>query len=168
MMSAYIVTRGEAAIGWVISAALAFCALYVGVAVLSSLIGHAMPDEDLLVAEAMVVVAFLPQVLLVLHRRHITVDALTRHLPAAVQRPLDVVTALCGLITYGALGWAAWFALDRAILNNSTYIGFLELAEWPARAMVLLGTAGGVLACLVDLVRPHEAARGMAAEEDRP
>ena len=163
-----LLKRGEAAIGAVMSAALGFCALYVGAAVLGSLIGHALPDEDLLVAEAMVLVAFLPQVLLVLHRRHITVDALTQHLPAAAQRPLDIVTALCGLITYGMLGWAAWVALDRAILNNSSYIGFLELAEWPARAMVLLGTIGGFLACLVDLFRPHEAPCRMPEEDDLP
>ncbi|WP_372023326.1 TRAP transporter small permease (plasmid) [Tistrella mobilis] len=142
--------KGLGAIG---VAALAFSVLYVGIAVAGTLVGLVPPDEDLLVAEAMVVLAFLPQWLLVRRRRHVAVEALTRALPAGVQRALDVFAALCGIAAYGILGWAAWIAFDRAWLSGSLYIGELELMAWPGRLLVVIGLAGGLAACLLELLR---------------
>lgn len=142
--------RALAAVG---VAALAFSVIYVGSAVLGTLLGVVPPDEDLLVAEAMVVVAFLPQWLLVRRRRHVAVEALTRSLPAGLQRGLDVFAALCGVLAYGVLGWAAWIAFGRAWLSSALYIGELELMTWPGRLLVVVGLAGGFAACLLDLIR---------------
>ena len=113
----------------------------------------------------MVVVAFLPQWLLVRRRRHVAVEALTRALPAGVQRALDVFAALCGIAAYGILGWAAWIAFDRAWLSGSLYIGELELMAWPGRLLVVIGLAGGLAACLLELLRAVTAgAAGQARE----
>ncbi|GGB49986.1 hypothetical protein GCM10011505_33870 [Tistrella bauzanensis] len=81
------------------------------------------------------------------------VDALARLAPRSVQRGLDVLASLCGVAAYGVLGWAAWIAFDRAWLSGSLYIGELELMAWPGRLLVVLGLAGGLAACLLDLVR---------------
>ncbi|WP_345938165.1 TRAP transporter small permease [Tistrella arctica] len=147
------VFAAEKVLGAVSVAALCFCVLYIGIAVAGTLAGLVPPDEDLLVAEAMVIIAFLPQWLLVRRRRHVAVDALARLAPRSVQRGLDVLASLCGVAAYGVLGWAAWIAFDRAWLSGSLYIGELELMAWPGRLLVFLGLAGGLAACLLDLVR---------------
>ena len=149
-MSSYL-QYGERVLGAVTAAALAFCAIYVGLAVVGAMVGIVPPDEDLLVSEAVVLVAFVPQILLVRQRRQVSVDVLAQMFPPALQRACDVLASVCGMLTYGLLGWAAWIALDRALINGSMYVGDLELAEWPGRAMVVLGTLGGFLACLMEL-----------------
>jgi TRAP-type C4-dicarboxylate transport system permease small subunit len=143
----------EVAIGWITAVALAFCAVYVGVAVVGMFFRVNPPDEDLLVAEAVVLVAFLPQIVLVRRDMHVSVDLVVRALPRAWQTASDVLAAFCGTVSYALLAWAAWMALDRAILNGSMYVGDLELPEWPGRAMVLLGLGGGLLASLMRLGR---------------
>lgn len=143
----------EAAIAVVTAAALAFCAIYVGVAVIGLIARANPPDEDLLISEAMVLVAFLPQIVLVRRNLHISVDLFVQMLPRMLRHAADILASTCGIVTYALLGWAAWYALDRALINESVYAGDLMLSEWPGRAMVVLGTAGGLLACMLDLAR---------------
>lgn len=142
------VETGLSAIG---AAALAFCVVYVGLAVLGSNIGLIPPDEDLLIAEAVVIVAFLPQFLLVRQGRHVSVDLIVRNFPPRLRRACDALAQLCGIAIFGLLGWAGWVALDRAISFGATYAGDLGLPTWPGRAVVVIGAAGGVLACLLNL-----------------
>lgn len=146
-----VLEKGERVIEAITVAALAFCAVYVGIAVVGNMAGFTPPDEDLLVSEAVVLVAFLPQIVLVRQRRQVSVDVLVQVFPEPLQKACDVLAAICGILTYALLGWAAWVALDRALVNGSMYVGDLELSEWPGRAMVMLGTLGGLAACVMDL-----------------
>lgn len=146
------VRRGiEGGLGAVSALALGFAAAYVGIAVVGLMLRTNPPDEDLLVAEALVVLAFAPQYLLARRDRHVSVGLFVDRLPHAMQRAADGFAALCGMATYLLLGLAGWSALERALANGSVYVSDLDLAEWPGRAMVVLGTAGGLVAAALRL-----------------
>ncbi len=153
MLSSRIVKAVETAITWITSAALVFCALYVVMAVIGPYLSLNLPDEDLLVAEAVVVVAFLPQLILVASDRQISVDLFVGRFPPRGQTVLDILASLCGLLSYMLLCWAGWVALNRALAFGSVLPGELGLVEWPARAVVVLGCAGGGLACLLRIAK---------------
>ena len=132
--------------------ALAFCAIYVGIAVIGLMLRAYPPDEELLVAEAMVVIAFLPQYLLARRDRHIKVGLIVDRLPAGGQRVADGFAALCGIATYALLGVAGWSAVERSLASGSMYVSEMSLAEWPGRAVVVLGAIGGFTAVSLRLL----------------
>ncbi|WP_192800585.1 TRAP transporter small permease [Brucella anthropi] len=121
-------------------------------AVIAPRLGLELPDEDLLVSEAVVAIAFLPQLLLVTSDRQLSVDVFTTALPERAQKILAGFAQICGILAFVLLGWAAWLALDRALDFGSVNPGKLRLPEWPARTLVVLGCLGGLLGCVMRLV----------------
>ena len=147
-----LVVTFEKAITWFAGAALGLAVLYVVMAIIGPRLGLELSDEDLLVAEAVVLLAFLPQLYLARGDRQISVDLFVMNLSPRIQRGLEGFGAFCGMLSFGLLGLAAWYALDRALLFGSVNPGDLELPTWPARLMVLLGCSGGFLGCLLHLI----------------
>ena len=126
--------------------ALAGITLYVMYAVAGSLFRFQVPDELLIVAEAMVWVIFLPMAYLVKTKGFIEVDVLAARFSLKMQKRIEWLSLIFGLIFFALLLYASWGALERAWRYESLHMGTIELPEWISRAAVSLGLAIGLIA----------------------
>ncbi|NNE80428.1 MAG: TRAP transporter small permease subunit [Silicimonas sp.] len=126
--------------------ALAGIALYVMYAITGSLFRFEVPDELLIVAEAMVWVIFLPMAFLVRSKGFIEVDVLAAQFSPKMQKRIEWLSLICGMIFFALLLYASWGALERSWRYESLHMGTIELPEWISRAAVSLGLAIGLIA----------------------
>lgn len=89
-----------------------------------------IPDDIMLVREAMVLVVLLPLGLVTARREHIAVDVFTAWAGPRAQRVLAVLGHAVGLAFAAALLWAAWSGLARAWRTGEYYYGTLNLPQW--------------------------------------
>ena len=150
----HALNRLEANLLYVALAGLAFGALYIVLAVGLSWAGGGVPDELLLVAEAMILIIFLPQGYVTAQALHLNVTVIADRLPGWIQVPLDVFARLIGLVFYGILAWGGWGALDYVLQNDSYFMGDLAVPEWITRAVFLIGIVAALLRQALGLISP--------------
>ena len=114
--------------------ALTFIGVYLLVALAGQTLRIEVPDQLLLVAEAMVLLVFLTQASVVADNEHIRVDVLAERLSRRTQGRLDMAGHLFGVIFYGLLAIAGLAALLWAY-----QMGLLAVPEWITRLAFVLG-----------------------------
>lgn len=147
-------TRLERLLAVLATAALAALCILVTVGVLSRLVGYPIiPDNVLLVREAMVVVILLPLAVITATRDHIAVTVFTDGAGRTMQRLLGVLGHIVGLVFAGALVAAGQNLLMRSWNSAEYYYGALEVPTWIGHALFLLAAVVFALRLLALLVR---------------
>lgn len=147
-------TGPERSLAVAATSALAALCLLVTVGVLSRLVGHPIiPDNVLLVREAMVAVILLPLAAITAMRDHIAVTVFTDHLRERGRRLLAILGHVVGLVFAGALVAAARSLLAQSWASGEYYYGTLEIPLWIGHALFLLGAGAFALRLLALLVR---------------
>ena len=111
-----------------------------------------------LVTMAMVILVFGAMALCDRKGGHISVDIFERYYPAAMNKFIDVVSALTGAVIFVALAWAVWESSKLSLmLNLNTNLLHLPKAwfQW-ALCIFALITALGMAFRAADLVWPAE------------
>ena len=119
--------------------ALTFIGVYLLVALAGQTLRVEVPDQLLLVAEAMVLLVFLTQASVVADNEHIRVDVLAERLSNRTQGRLDMAGHLFGVIFYGLLAIAGLAALLWAVRTGAYQMGLLAVPEWITRLAFVLG-----------------------------
>ena len=127
--------------------------LYIMFAIAGALFRFEAPDELLIVAEAMVGLVFLPQAFLVRTKGHVEVDVLADRFPTWLQRRLEYLSILFGILFFTLLLIAAWVAFDRSVTLGTRHMGTIVVPEWIGRGLLLFGIAAGLAAQILLLVR---------------
>ncbi len=92
-------------------------------------------SQDLTVT-AMVIVVFGAMALCDRNGGHIAVDLFERFYPPAMNRAIDVISALLGAVIFAALAWATWESAKLSVmLNLSTNLLYIPKA-WTQWAMI--------------------------------
>lgn len=140
-----------------LSAAIGAFGLLVEVAViLTDVIGRALGkplygSQDL-ISMTMVILVFGGMALCDRGGGHIAVDLFESHYPPAMNRAIDVISALVGGVIFFALAWAIWQSAKLSVmLNLSTNMLYLPKA-WFQWAMI----AFSVLTALALVLRAFE------------
>ena len=85
-------------------------------------------------------------------RQNFSVDILTRHLPAFLQRILDLLALFVGL---GVAGLLAWFSAGQAVKSydrGEASFGIIPFPIWPARFVLAFGLVCLTLQLAIDIV----------------
>lgn len=136
-----------------LSAAIGALGLLVEVAViLTDVIGRALGkplygSQDL-ITMTMVLLVFGAMALCDRKGGHIAVDLFERYYPRAMNRAIDIVSALVGAAIFVALAWAVWDSARLSVmLNLSTNLLNLPKAwfQWALCAFALITALGMVL-----------------------
>ncbi len=122
-------------------AALVFIGAYLLVALAGQALEVEVPDQLLLVAEAMVILVFLTQASVVSNEEHIRVDVLARRFSHRAQGRLQLVNHLFGVLFYGLLTVAGLAALAWAVGTGAYQMGLLSVPEWITRLAFVLGAS---------------------------
>ncbi len=87
-------------------------------------------------------------------QRHISIDVLTRYLPASWRKPLHFVVSLsCA----GICSWAAWYSLKFVILEHEDgALAFLNVPVWLCEAIIPMALATIALRFLFYALTPPE------------
>lgn len=133
--------------------ATAAISLYIIFAIAGALLRFEVPDELLIVAEAMIAVVFLPQAFLVRTNGHVEVDVLADRLPVWLQRRLDYLAILFGILFFSLLLVAAWDAFYRSASLGTRHMGTIVVPEWIGRGILLFGVIAGFAAQILLLIR---------------
>ena len=129
------------------TAALTFIGAYLLVALLGQTFKIEVPDQLLLVAEAMVLLVFLTQASIVSGSEHISVDVLANRFSPVVQRGLEFTSHLFGVLFYGLLTVAGFLALIWAVGTGAYQMGLLAVPEWITRLAFVLGALLALIRC---------------------
>ena len=125
--------------------------LAVGI-ILVDVVGRALGSplygsQDLTVT-AMVILVFGAMALCDRNGGHIAVDLFERFFPPAMNRAIDVISALLGAIIFATLAWAVWESAKLSVmLNLSTNLLYIPKAwtQWAMVAFCLLTAFGMAL-----------------------
>lgn len=101
-------------------------------------------SQDLTIT-AMVLLVFGAMALCDRNGGHIAVDVFERYFPAAMNRAIDVISALIGAVIFLALAWAVWESAKLSVmLNLSTNLLYIPKAwtQWALVAFCLLSAFG--------------------------
>lgn len=144
--------------------AIILIALYVTLGiVLRTFFRTSVPDETVIIGEAMIVAMVLPLAYVAAEGSFIAVDVFTSFLRQGGRGDacLRVLAALVGLISAVVILIAAWGSLRDAILFDNYFFGILSLPEWPGRLAFFVGyVLFAVRLCLLlwqagrDTIRP--------------
>ena len=142
--AARAVEAGFAAVEWVAIWLAAIATLASGAIICTSIVGRtffgwSIPDGELIIRDLMVVAVVLPLAVVAGRRAHIAIDMLVSRFPKAVQRQIDAMNAVLGMVLLLPILWSAWANLSLSWRRNTYYDGYLELAEWPGRLVFLVG-----------------------------
>ena len=133
-----------------LSASIGACGLLFSVGViLIDVIGRAFGrplygSQDMTIT-AMVVLVFGAMALCDRNGGHIAVDVFERYFPAAMNRAIDVISALIGAVIFLALAWAVWESAKLSVmLNLSTNLLYIPKAwtQWALVGFCLLSAFG--------------------------
>ncbi len=124
-----------------------------------------VPDEVVIVGELMVAALILPLGYVAAERGFIAVELLTNALPKAVQRWLNVLAVLVGLLATLPITYAAWHAAETAVTSGNYFFGLLSLPEWPGRIAFFCGYIVFVVRLLDLLIHDTLAAFGVIAPD---
>lgn len=127
------------------SIALTFIALYLLIALIGQNLKFEVPDQLLLIAEAMILVVFLPQASVVSNGEHIQVDVLVKRLSPIAQARVEIASHLFGVLFYTLLTIAGWLALAWAAGTGAYHMGLLAVPEWITRLAFVLGAGLALL-----------------------
>lgn len=108
-----------------------------------------------LITMTMVIVVFGAMALCDRQGGHIAVDVFERYYPPAMNRAIDIASALTGAVIFTALAWAVWDSSKLSLmLNLNTNLLHLPKAwfQW-ALCIFALITAFGMLLRAIDLAR---------------
>ena len=128
----------------VAAAAIMLLGLYVMLGVVTrTFFETAIPDETVIVAEAMIAAVALPLAFVAADRGFITVDIFMSIFAqnAKVNAALNLLGSIVGVIATLLIADAAWESLNDAVKDGDFYFGVLSLPEWPGRGMFFLGYA---------------------------
>lgn len=127
--------------------------LYIILAISGALFRFEVPDELLIVAEAMVFIVFLPQAFVVSTNGQVQVDVFASALSGKIQIYLDGLSRMFGIIFYALLVWAAWEAFQRSWLLDARHMASFDAPEWISRGVLLIGVLGGLVAQIHLLIK---------------
>ena len=136
-----------------LSASIGAIGLLLAVAIiLVDVVGRAMGrplygSQDLTVT-AMVILVFGAMALCDRNGGHIAVDLFERYFPPAMNRAIDVLSALLGAVIFTMLAWAVWDSAKLSVmLNLSTNLLYIPKAwtQWAMIAFCLLTAFGMAL-----------------------
>ena len=117
--------------------------VFIGVYLLIALVGQTLrievPDQLLLVAEAMVILVFLTQASVVSSDEHIQVDVLAEKFSHKTQGRIEIASHLFGIVFYALLTIAGLTALLWALRTGAYQMGLLSVPEWITRLAFVLG-----------------------------
>ena len=130
------------------TAALAFIGVYLLVALAGQALKVEVPDQLLLVAEAMVILVFLTQASVVSDDEHIRVDVLAERCSRRAQTRLELINHLFGILFYGLLAVAGLAALLWAVGTGAYQMGLLSVPEWITRLAFVLGASLALIRCV--------------------
>lgn len=122
--------------------AIVLIGLYVALGiVLRTFFNAALPDQTVLVGEAMVVAVVLPLAHVAATGSFIAVDAFTGFAmrSRAGRAILAALTAAVGLFAAGIILVASWGSLHDAVTEGNYFFGVLSWPEWPGRLAFFLG-----------------------------
>ena len=121
----------------------AIALVFIGVYLLIALVGQTLrievPDQLLLVAEAMVILVFLTQASVVSSDEHIQVDVFAEKLSHKTQSRIEIASQLFGIVFYALLTVAGLAALLWALRTGAYQMGLLSVPEWITRLAFVLG-----------------------------
>ena len=141
--------------------------LFEVVVILIDVIGRAFGSplygsQDLTMT-AMVVLVFGAMALCDRGGGHIAVDLFERHYPAAMNKVIDVISALLGAVIFAALAWAVWESAKLSVmLNLSTNLLYIPKAwtQWALVAFCLLTSFGMGLRAIELAMRSYDVRKG--------
>lgn len=141
------------------AAGVAAIGVYILLAVIGGIFRFEVPDELLIVAEAMVFVMFMPMAYLVRANAFIEVDVVANLMPRVLRRGLPFLSGIFGLIFFGLLAWSGWDALSTAWSWGTRHMSTLNQPEWITRAVLFVGASVGFcyqLLKVIGLFRPRK------------
>ena len=122
-------------------------------------LGKPLYGSQDLITMTMVIVVFGAMALCDRNGGHIAVDLFERYYPPALNRTIDIVSALTGAVIFATLAWAVWDSSKLSLmLNLNTNLLHLPKAwfQWALCVFALI-TALGMFLRAVGLVRGNVA-----------
>ncbi|WP_288943755.1 TRAP transporter small permease [uncultured Roseovarius sp.] len=101
----------------------------------------------------MVIVAFLPLALTERNDGHISVEVLTVHFPATVQKGLEMVAMAFSAAVFSAMAYQSWLAANKSYAVGTFEVELgKKLITWPARYILPLACALIVIVLVAKIV----------------
>ncbi len=125
-------------------------------------LGSPLYGSQDLTTSAMVILVFGAMALCDRSGGHIAVDLFERYYPPAMNRIIDVISALLGAVIFLALAWAVWESAKLSLmLNLSTNLLYLPKAwfQWALVAFCILTAFGMALRAFELAFRDHDVRR---------
>lgn len=97
---------------------LLFVVVVILIDVIGRAAGHPLYGSQDIITMTMVIIVFAAMALCDRNGGHIAVDIFERHFPPALNRFIDIVSALLGGIIFLALSWAVWESAKLSIMLN--------------------------------------------------
>lgn len=132
----------SAAIG---SIGLLFAVVVILIDVIGRALGNPLYGSQDLTLTAMIIIVFGAMALCDRGGGHIAVDLFERYYPPAMNRAIDVISAVLGAVIFVALAWAVWESAKLSVmLNISTNLLYIPKAytQWALVAFSLLTAFG--------------------------
>ena len=112
----------------------------------------------------MVAIVFLPLAYAQKRHEHIWVVLFSLRFPWRVNLALDTLWYVVGLLYVFSIAWFSWQAATQAMAIGEYQPGIVNVAIWPARFLVPLGTFAFALQYLADIIRNLRAFRAGAPD----
>jgi TRAP-type C4-dicarboxylate transport system permease small subunit len=128
--------------------------MFLGVAdvVGTQILNVPVPGPRELTESTMVVIVFGALAYAQIRRAHIRVELIYLRMPPRVQAALDVLAGLCGVLFFGLLLWQAWNEALYSLQIREATVGLIRLPLYPARFVLVAGTALLVVRLILDLI----------------
>jgi TRAP-type C4-dicarboxylate transport system permease small subunit len=101
-----------------------------------------------------------------IRRAHIRVELIYSHMTPRVQAAMDVVADLAGLVFFGFLAWQCTIEAILSWQVGEAADGLLRFPLYPARWILVAGTAMLMLRLMLDLILDCQRARSGEALDD--
>ncbi|MBY6162016.1 TRAP transporter small permease [Mameliella alba] len=134
------------------SLAILLLGIYIMCAVVSrNLFGTSIPDETVLVSEAMIAAVVLPLAFVAAERSFISVDIFMTWFDRSpkVKALLNLLGSVVGVLAVSFIVYAAWKSFWGAYEDGDYYFGVLSVPAWPGRLVFLIGYALFILRLLL-------------------
>jgi TRAP-type C4-dicarboxylate transport system permease small subunit len=147
--------------------AIAGAALLIFVSVLGrTFLGTSIPDDVILAENLMPGIVALPLAYVAARRGHIEVEVFTNFLPQRGRMALRLFGSLLGLVLFGMIAWSAFNVTLSDFERGRFYEGLLQLPQWPAKALFVLGLTLLSLRLALNAIQDARAIFGRSAQDD--
>ncbi len=120
--------------------------------VVGTYVGHPVPGAYEVTESTMVLVVFGGLTYAQIKRKHIRVELIYQMMGHRAQSLMDIVADMAALVFYGLLIWQGWNEALYSVQINEATSGLIRFPLYPARFVLVFGTALFILQMMLDLI----------------